>query len=116
MSKDHSSNLPDDPVLLHARRELSVILIVFCICLLWTVPFCYLNGYNQPTDGEIAKVLGIPSWIFWGVTVPWLCMNVFTCWFCFFFMANDNLGEDEDITKQDPAPETGDSKSEAQDD
>ena len=84
-----------DPVLLHAKRELFVILIVFCVCLLWTVPFCYLNGYNQPTDGQVTKVLGIPGWVFWGVAVPWLCMNVFVCWFCFFFMANDDLGETE---------------------
>ena len=39
-------------------------------------------------------ILGMPSWVFWGVLVPWLVCAVFTFWFAGFFMADDDLGKD----------------------
>ena len=90
-----------DPVLLHSRRETLVILVAFVLCLVWSVTWCYLAGYNQPADGQIAKVMGIPSWVFWGVLVPWLAADVFTLWFCFFFVADDPLGEEKEVTEEE---------------
>ena len=80
----------------HARREAVVILVAFAACLVWSVGCCYLLGYHDPAEGELSTVLGIPSWVFWGVVVPWLAADVFGFWFCFCFAADDPLGESED--------------------
>ncbi len=82
-----------DPVFLHSRREAIIIVGVWALGLLWSVPYCYLRGYNlSPQD--IHTIWGIPSWIFWGIGVPWLLADLFTAWFCFSYMAADDLGEE----------------------
>lgn len=93
---DRSSGEPVeyDPVFLHARREALIIFLVWVAALLWAVPFCYLNGYGAGVDpAEISTVWGIPAWLFWGIAVPWLAADAFTTWFCFCYMADDDLGE-----------------------
>ncbi len=84
-----------DPVVLHARREAWVILGAFGLFLIWSVSWCYLAGYPEPTGRPPAQILGIPSWVFWGVLIPWLVADVFSLWFCFFFMADDPLNDAE---------------------
>ena len=78
-----------DPVFLHSRREALVIFAVWLAALAWAVPFCYLTGYGA--GGAPATILGIPSWAFWGIAVPWILANAFTVWFCFRFMEDDPL-------------------------
>jgi len=97
MSRQKPSQRGDrtDPVLTHARREAIVILAAFLLFLIWSVSWCYLAGYRGPTEHPLPRVLGIPSWVFWGVLVPWLVADVFALWFCFFFMADDPLQEGE---------------------
>lgn len=85
-----------DPVVVHTRREALWILAAFVVCLIWSVSWCYLAGYRAPDDGPLVTVLGMPSWVFWGVLVPWLAANAFTIWFCMFFMADDPLGESQE--------------------
>ncbi|MHC4400081.1 MAG: DUF997 family protein [Planctomycetota bacterium] len=83
-----------DPVLVHTRREAAWILGAFLVCLVWSVSWCWVAGYGA---GETtAKVLGIPSWVFWGVVMPWLAADAFALWFCLFFIADDPLEEDND--------------------
>ena len=103
MSRSTSSLKRDrlSPVVVHARREALVILMAFVVCLIWSISCCYLLGYTGPEDGPVARVLGMPSWVFWGVLVPWIAADVFALWFCFFFMADDPLGEAEDETGPD---------------
>ena len=105
---NHSKPPPEedlyDPVLLHTRREAWVIVGAFVVCLLWSVPWCYLAGYPEPSGGQVSTVLGIPAWVFWGVFVPWLAADVFGFWFCFFYMADDPLGEADDMTTEDGDP------------
>ena len=95
------------PVYLHARREMLFIVAIYLCALLWTVPYCYLNGFSdQPEDFSAEKlelVLGMPSWVFWGVVTPWLAANVVTTIFCFCFMKDDDLGpahEDADLAEE----------------
>jgi len=82
-----------DPVLVHARHETIIIFVVFGLCFLWSVTWCYSTGYGLPADQPVAKVFGVPSWIFWGVIVPWLLADGFSIWFCLSYMALDPLGE-----------------------
>jgi len=87
---------PLDPFVVHARREALVILTAFAVCLVWSIACSCLLGYGEPVDGGLATVWGMPRWVFWGVLVPWLGADLFGLWFCFFFMADDPLGESED--------------------
>jgi len=83
-----------DPVFLHARREAVVIFCVWVTAILWVVPYCYFNAYGGNVDpGSISMVMGIPTWLFWGIFVPWLVADAITIWFCFFYMKDDELGE-----------------------
>ncbi len=103
MSRFRSSPQRDqlDPVFLHTRREALAILAAFVVFLVWSICWCYLAGYGESADGKLATVFGMPGWVFWGVLVPWLAADLFAFWFCFFFMADDPLGETEEGTGED---------------
>ena len=94
-SSDHSpSSAKYDPVFLHSRREAIIIFSAWLIAFVWAVPFCYLTGYVEVLDpATFSTTWGIPTWLFWGIFMPWIAANVFTAWFCFFYMKNDDLGE-----------------------
>ncbi|MCA9077443.1 MAG: DUF997 family protein [Planctomycetaceae bacterium] len=69
---DKRADAPDDPVYLNARREALVILCLWAAAMMWAVPYCYFFGYHPVGDpAELKTILGIPSWVFWGVVVPW---------------------------------------------
>jgi hypothetical protein len=83
---------PDDPVYLHSRREFFCILAVWLVCLLWVVPYCFAFGYRPVTDpADLKLVLGMPSWVIWGIAVPWLLANVATIAMCVWGIADDDL-------------------------
>ncbi len=95
-----------DPVFLHSRREAIIIFCVWLVGLFWAVPYCYLNGYGKDFDPQnFSTTWGIPTWLFWGILVPWIVADVFTAWFCFFYMKDDDLGEtrEEDDLQQQTA-------------
>ncbi len=87
-----------DPVFLHSRREAIIIVGVWALALLWSVPYCYLRGYNLSPQ-EIHTIWGIPSWVFWGIGVPWILADLFTAWFCFWYMSADDLGEEPETSE-----------------
>lgn len=104
-----SAGLPDgdqlDPVFLHARREAWVIVALFSVFCAWSVFVCYNYGFIGATEEQASPsiIFGMPSWIFWGLFVPWIAVDVVAVWFCFFFMTADDLGEaheGEDLTEQ----------------
>lgn len=87
-----------DPTYRNARREAIVILCAWLASTLYCCAYAYLFGYDRAGRplgvGDIRPVLGIPSWVFWGVMVPWLACSAFTVWFAGFRMADDDLGAD----------------------
>ena len=96
-SQSPSSPLPDeqlelDPVFLHSRREAGMIFCVWLVCFLWSVPFCYLNGYHYDPE-TFSTTWGMPSWLFWGIGVPWIISDIITTIFCLYIIQNDDLGE-----------------------
>ncbi len=103
MNNSPSSTAPDrlDPLVLHARRETLAILAAFIVCMVWSIGCCYSLGYLAPDGGPVTKVLGMPSWVFWGVAVPWVAADLWAVWFCFRFMVDDPLGEVQDETLQE---------------
>lgn len=117
-------HLPEDPVLTSARREALVVLACWAIAMTWSVSYCYLNGYitdasrisnknlvevrpaTQP-DGvpelwidrgqgaeRVQFTLGFPSWIFWGVALPWWICTAFSLFFGAFIVRDEDLGLD----------------------
>jgi hypothetical protein len=82
-------------LLRNARREGLLILVLWLICLIWGVSAGYVLGYQRSAD-EMGLILGMPDWVFWSVVLPWAVCLVISVWFCFFFMADDDLGQDPD--------------------
>jgi hypothetical protein len=83
----------EQQLLRHARREGLLILAVWAVALLWSVGAGYVLGYQRDPAG-MGLVLGMPEWVFWTVVLPWGLSVVFSIWFCFAYMADDDLGQD----------------------
>jgi Protein of unknown function (DUF997) len=82
-----------DPVLKSARREALCVLGAWIAAMCYTIPYCYVYGYNRQLE-DLKFVLGFPDWIFWGVLVPWGTCIVFSFWFGATFMRDEDLGEE----------------------
>ena len=80
-------------LLRNARREGLLIMVVWALCLLWSVAGSWVLGY-QRDPADVALVLGMPDWVFWCVTLPWALCLLFSVWYCFVYMADDDLGKD----------------------
>ena len=80
-------------IFLNARHEAVLIASIWLAALIWTVPYCYASGYSNVEDGKLEMVMGVPSWVFWGVAVPWLVADVLTTIVCFTVMQDDDLEE-----------------------
>lgn len=94
-----------DPTYLNSLREVYVIIGLFAVFCFWSIFVCYNYGYLSPgeTLSEISTVMGMPSWAFWGIGLPWVVVDVVAVWFCFFYMKTDDLGEaheGEDLAAQ----------------
>ena len=118
-----SSGNPDqtpteyDPVFIHSRREALIILCLWVACLVYAVPYCYINGYSQEVDpAQLETVVGIPAWVFWGIAFPWILATLFTIFFCLFVMRDDDLGTvSEGHDRQSAAPkESHDSRTKSE--
>src|SRR3989304_1933066 len=83
-----------DPTFRNARREAIVLCVVFIFALVYTLFICSRFGYDRD-PAEIVSYLGIPDWVMWGIFAPWTVCVLVTVWFCFVYMADDPL-EDED--------------------
>jgi hypothetical protein len=93
MSKSNSSSEKEQQLLRHARREGLIIMAVWGISLLWSMIVGYFMGYRRKAE-EMSLILGMPDWVFWSVVLPWALCFAFSIWFCFVFMADDDLGRD----------------------
>ena len=86
-----------DPTYMHSLRETYVIIALFAFFCVWSIYVCYNYGYLSPSEtrATVSTVLGMPSWAFWGICLPWIAVDIVAVWFCFFFMEPDDLGEDQ---------------------
>lgn len=80
-------------LLKNARREGILIMAVWAVALVWSVGAGYVFGYNRDAN-SIRLIAGIPDWVLASIVVPWVLCFGFTTWFCFFYMADDDLGQD----------------------
>ncbi|MCA9128459.1 MAG: hypothetical protein KDB22_15335 [Planctomycetales bacterium] len=82
-----------DPVFLHATREAWTVLAIFGVFALYCLAASYWSSplADSATGPEVSMIIGMPTWIFWGVFVPWGVANLVTAWFCFVYMKRDSL-------------------------
>mgnify|MGYP002640656402 CR=1 FL=1 len=79
-----------DSTFLNTRKEAKIIFGIWVVVLLWSVPMSYLRGYGA--GAEIDTIMGIPSWVFWGVAAPWAAASAFAVWYSLRVMVDDDLG------------------------
>jgi hypothetical protein len=80
-------------LLRNARREGLLIMAVWALALVWSVGVATYAGYDRD-PADIGLILGITDWVFWSVIFPWGLCLIFSVWFCFGYMADDDLGKD----------------------
>ncbi|HEV3204689.1 MAG TPA: hypothetical protein VGY77_09905 [Gemmataceae bacterium] len=92
-----NSSGKEQRLLQNARREGLVIMAVWAAALMWSCLGSYFFGYAKNREiADIHVILGMPDWVFWFVTFPWGLCLLFSIWFCFRFMADDDLGQDQE--------------------
>ncbi len=104
--QEDEAERPDDPVYLNGRREAITTLVIWAVFGIYTLTYCYLNGYVCD-PATIGTVFGVPDWVFWGVFVPWVAAIPVSCWFAFVVMKDDPLGDEGDENAH-PAASEGD--------
>lgn len=81
-----------DPVCVSSLRELIWIVVAWTVSFAWVIGYCTWRGYDgEPT--EFTLVLGMPSWVFWGILLPWVVVTAFTIWFALTQMADHPLDD-----------------------
>jgi hypothetical protein len=105
---DSSATATEDPLLIHARREALVAFGLWLTAMLWTIGYCGMFGYGD--QGGVKLVLGVPSWVMWGVFVPWGLCTVVSSLLATVFIQDADLGEDpeEKRGEHEAAREIGD--------
>jgi hypothetical protein len=92
----------EDPLLRSARRELKVAVIFWVVFATWALGLGKLLAYKKTADGEaLSMILGMPSWVFWVVILPWFVATAFTVWFALRFMKDHDLLADSEMGKED---------------
>jgi len=90
------------PVFVDARREGLQILIAWAIAMVWTVGCCWFLGYRSPGDrSQLEVIAGVPSWVFWGVVLPWVASSLWTLYYSLFVMKDNSLSEHEPPSESD---------------
>jgi hypothetical protein len=83
---------------IQAKRELSIFLIGWLFFAAWVLIYSYFNAYKDHTD-EPSITFGMPSWVFWGITVPWICATAFTVYISLFVIKDQEFTIEEDQEK-----------------
>jgi hypothetical protein len=86
---------------------MSVWLAATIYCCAYSYFFGYLRPDHPLGPQDVQPILGIPSWVFWGVLAPWAVCAVFTFWFAGWSMADDDLGADHSAELESDIREGG---------
>lgn len=98
MVESSSYDDPDyepDPLFVNSLHEARWILLMWVVCLIWTLSVCLNSGYPDTVTPEtFPLVMGIPAWVAYGIALPWVLANIVTISFCLGYMKDGDLGED----------------------
>ncbi len=95
MTQPDNSKPQLDPLYVSSLRELKWILIAWCVNFAWVIGVCALLGYGDGDTKQVTTILGMPSWVFWGVFLPWIVVTLFIAWFALRVMKDHPLQESE---------------------
>ena len=63
-----------DSDLKQTLKEVKYLLLAWLFFASWVLIYCGFEAYGQ--DHEDVKItFGMPSWVFWGIALPWICSN-----------------------------------------
>jgi hypothetical protein len=85
----------EDTLVRHSRREAALALAMWLVAMIYTITYCYANGYGRAAD-SLSFVLWFPDWVFWGIVVPWGICVAGSLVFAFRIMGDESLGEEID--------------------
>ena len=68
------------------RREALLAGSLWVVFAIWVISVSYHLGYDRQ---ELSLTLGLPTWVFWGVVVPWVTAVVANTILAFFVLADD---------------------------
>ena len=81
-----------DKDLKQTKKEVKILVLAWFFFASWVLIYCGFKAYSQ--DQEYVKIVfGMPSWVFWGIAVPWICSIVFTIYFSLFVMKDNDHEE-----------------------
>ncbi len=95
------THIVEDTLVRRARREAALALAIWLVACVYSVTFCYLNGYERTAD-SLTFVLWFPDWVFWGIVVPWAICILLSLPFAYRLMGDEPLGEAVD-SEEPPA-------------
>ncbi len=78
-------------ILRSSRREAYFTGAVWVLAGAYTVGYAGLFAYR---DGTPELIAGVPSWVVWGVILPWIVCTVVTCWYAMCGIKDEDLGEE----------------------
>jgi uncharacterized membrane protein YhdT len=87
--------------LANAQREARFVLWVWLAACGYTVGYAALFAYGKEAPPLVG---GMPSWVVWGIFLPWVTCTVVTCWFALRGIRDEDLGEER---PESPAEEAG---------
>ena len=87
----------------NSKREMWIILATWAAFCLWVIGYCAAFAY-EVDEKNLVTVLGMPSWVVWGIALPWCVATTVTVVFGIWGMADRPLtGEGEDGTGEEAA-------------
>lgn len=78
-----------------SKRELFLFLAGWFFFAVWVLTYCYFHGYKDQTE-EPSITFGMPSWVFWGIAIPWFCATAWTVYISLFVIQDQPLGNHEE--------------------
>ena len=102
----HEHDPPLDPVFKSSLRELKWILVIWLFHFVWVVGYCYAYGYLTP-ETPLTTVIGMPSWVFWGVFVPWIVATMVSTWFALTQIEDHALPDTFPLPEEKKADKNG---------
>ena len=88
---EEGSTFEYDPAYINALRELYVMGRLWVASLVWSMGYCAIFAYRSPDANEPVTIIwGVPSWVMWGIALPWIASSVATIWFALFYIREDD--------------------------
>jgi hypothetical protein len=75
----------------HCTREAKLVALIWVLGLLYCTAVIVTWGYLPPKQrpDEPSLTFGIPSWVFWGLFLPWFVQIGVTWWFALRVLVDD---------------------------